>query len=85
MIQMQREEAFKKIVTILVDQLGKDANIINENTSFVLDLEADSLDLLQLVTAIEDVFEICIPDEDFERIQTVGQALDEVLKIVESK
>ena len=67
------EERVKKIV---VDQLGVKEEDVTANASFVDDLGADSLDTVELVMALEEEFEIEIPDEDAEKILTVGKALD---------
>jgi len=66
------EDRVKKIVC---DQMGTTADKINLETSFINDLGADSLDTVELVMEFEDEFEISIPDEDAEKIQTVGAAV----------
>ena len=66
------EERVKKIVC---DQMGTTADKITAETSFINDLGADSLDTVELVMELEDEFEISIPDEDAEKIQTVGAAI----------
>ena len=65
-----------KLVEVVVDQLDIDQEKIVEDATFIEDLGADSLDLLQLLTALEDEFELTIPDEQFESISTVGDVLD---------
>ena len=65
-----------KVIKIVSEQMGKDASEIARETSFVNDLNADSLDTVELVMEFEDQFELSIPDEDAEKIQTVGQAID---------
>ena len=65
-----------KVIEIVSEQMGKDASAITRETSFVNDLNADSLDTVELVMEFEDQFELSIPDEDAEKIQTVGQAID---------
>ncbi len=67
------EERVKKIVC---DQMGTTADKISGETSFINDLGADSLDTVELVMEFEDEFEISIPDEDAEKIQTVGNAVE---------
>ena len=67
------EERVKKIVC---DQMGTTPDKISRDTSFINDLGADSLDTVELVMEFEDEFEISIPDEDAEKIQTVGNAID---------
>ncbi len=73
---MERNEILEKMVEVVVDQLGVEAEAVNEDASFVDDLGADSLDLLQLMTALEDEFSITIPDEEFENISTVSDVID---------
>ena len=66
----------EKVKQIIVDQLGVDINEVTEAASFVDDLGADSLDTVELVMAFEEEFDVEIPDEDAEKLQTVGQALE---------
>ena len=65
-----------KVKQIIVDQLGVDANEVTAEASFVEDLGADSLDTVELVMAFEEEFDIEIPDEEAEKLQTVGQAME---------
>ncbi len=67
------EDRVKKIVC---DQMGTTPDKVNRDTSFINDLGADSLDTVELVMEFEDEFEISIPDEDAEKIQTVGNAVE---------
>lgn len=69
------EERVKKIIA---EQLGVEEDEVTPEASFVEDLGADSLDTVELVMALEEEFEIEIPDEDAEKILTVGKALDYV-------
>lgn len=71
---MEREEIIQKIKDVIVDQIAADEDSLSEGTSFTEDLEADSLDMLQIVTAIEDVFEIEVDDSAFSEINTIGDA-----------
>ena len=73
---MERAAALEKMKDVISDQLGVASEKISETSSFTEDLEADSLDLLQLITAFEDEFGVSIPDEDFEKIDTIADALD---------
>ena len=68
-------ESMDKIKKIIVDQLGVDESKITENSSFVDDLGADSLDIVELIMAFEEEFDIEIPDEDAEKMKTVGDAI----------
>jgi acyl carrier protein len=65
----------EKVKSIIVEQLGVDANEVTPEASFVDDLGADSLDTVELVMALEEHFDIQIPDEDAEKIVTVGDAI----------
>ncbi len=65
-----------KVKQIIVEQLGVDENQVDNNASFVDDLGADSLDIVELVMAFEEAFDLEIPDEDAEKIHTVKDAVD---------
>ena len=65
-----------KFKEIIVDRLGADPNEITDDASFIDDLGADSLDTVELVMAFEEEFDIEIPDEDAEKLTTVGKALE---------
>ncbi|HZD60087.1 MAG TPA: acyl carrier protein [Anaerolineae bacterium] len=73
---MSNEQLFLKLRDIIVEQLGVDEEEIAAKTSFVDDLGADSLDIVELVMAMEEEFDIEIPDEDAESIATVSDAID---------
>src|SRR5579859_6668633 len=66
----------QKVKQIIVEQLGVDENQVDNTASFVDDLGADSLDIVELVMAFEEAFDIDIPDEDAEKIVTVKDAID---------
>lgn len=66
----------EKVKQIIVEQLGVEESEVTPTASFVDDLGADSLDTVELVMALEEAFELTIPDEDAEKIQTVKQAID---------
>ncbi len=66
---------FEKVQAIIVEQLGVEENEVTESASFVDDLGADSLDLVELVMAFEETFDTSIPDDEAEKIKTVGDAV----------
>ena len=66
----------EKVKEIIVDQLGVDENQVKPEASFIDDLGADSLDTVELVMALEEEFDIEIPDEDAEKIASVQNAVD---------
>lgn len=75
----------EKVIEIISEQMGVDKAEITRETSFINDLNADSLDTVELVMEFEDEFDMSIPDEEAEKIQTVGAAVDYVAKAVHSK
>ena len=74
-----------KVIEIVSEQMGVDKSEITRETSFINDLNADSLDTVELVMEFEDEFDMSIPDEEAEKIQTVGAAVDYVAKVVLEK
>lgn len=80
MVAISPEEVKEKVVKIVSEQMGVEKGEINMETSFVNDLNADSLDTVELVMEFEDEFELSIPDEEAEKIQTVGHAVDYIVK-----
>ena len=76
---MEREELLKKVKAIIADKLSISEEQVTEEASFIDDLGADSLDTVELVMALEDEFGMDIPDEDAEKLTTVGKAMDYVL------
>ncbi len=77
-------EVEAKVKKIVADQMGVSEAEITRETSFVNDLNADSLDTVELVMEFEDAFEMSIPDEEAEKIQTIGMAVDYIMKHLDS-
>lgn len=73
---MEREELLKKIKAIVADKLSISEDQVTEEASFIDDLGADSLDTVELVMALEDEFNMDIPDEEAEKLTTIGKAMD---------
>jgi acyl carrier protein len=73
--------SFEKIKSIIVEQLSVEGQAITMDTSLMKDLEADSLDAVEIMMAIEDEFDIEIPDEDAEKFQTIG----DIVRYVDDK
>jgi len=73
-----------KVKKIVAEQMGVPESEISRDTSFVNDLNADSLDTVELVMEFEDEFEMSIPDEEAEKIQTVGMAIDHIHKYLQT-
>ncbi|UCC39408.1 MAG: acyl carrier protein [Candidatus Aminicenantes bacterium] len=82
---MEREELLKKVKAIVADKLSISEDQVTEEASFIDDLGADSLDTVELVMALEDEFGMDIPDEDAEKLTTVGKAMDYVLAHLSNK
>ena len=74
-----------KVIEIISEQMGADKAEITRETSFINDLNADSLDTVELVMEFEDEFDMSIPDEEAEKIQTVGAAITYIVNIVQTK
>ena len=75
---MQMEEVLAKLKDIVTDRLNVEEEQIKPEASFVEDLGADSLDIVELIMGIEEEFDIEIPDEDAEKLTTVGEAMNYV-------
>ena len=73
---MEEEEVFEKVKNIIVEQLGTAESAVTMEASFIDDLGADSLDIVELVMAIEEEFDIEIPDADAEKVVTVGDVVE---------
>lgn len=76
---MDRAEVESKLSKLLTEELGLDADKITPDARFEEDLEVDSLGVVEMLMALEDEFEVKIPDEEAEEISTVGEAIDVVM------
>ncbi len=82
---MERSEALAAMSEIAVEILDASPDTITEDARFKEDLDADSLDLVELIMGLEERFDISVPEEDLEGVVTVGQAVDLVLNKVSTK
>ncbi len=73
---MSSEEVFEKVKNIIVEQLGATESSVTMEASFIDDLGADSLDIVELIMALEEEFDIEIPDADAEKVVTVGDVVE---------
>ena len=73
---MSSEEVFEKVKETIIEQLGVADTAVTTEASFIDDLGADSLDIVELIMALEEEFDIEIPDTDAEKIVTVGDVVD---------
>lgn len=80
---MTQEEIFEKVKEIIVEQLGVTETSVTTEASFIDDLGADSLDIVELIMALEEEFDTEIPDEDAEKVVTVGDVVDYIKDHVE--
>ena len=83
--KIDAQEIENKVIEIISKQMDVDKSEITRETSFINDLNADSLDTVELVMEFEDEFDMSIPDEEAEKIQTVGAAIDYIIKAMQSK
>ena len=74
-----------RVIEIISEQMGAEKSEITRETSFINDLNADSLDTVELVMEFEDEFDMSIPDEEAEKIQTVGAAVDYIINAAQAK
>jgi len=79
---MNKDELFAKIKSIVADKLSISEDQITEEAAFIDDLGADSLDTVELVMALEDEFDLDIPDDEAEKLTTVSKAIEYVLNNV---
>jgi acyl carrier protein len=77
---MSEKSISEKVKDIIVEQLGVNPEQVTETASFIEDLGADSLDTVELVMAFEEEFGVEVPDEDAEKLQTVGNVVDYIEK-----
>ncbi|MFH2108477.1 MAG: acyl carrier protein [Chrysiogenia bacterium] len=77
---MKKEEILTKVKAVVAEKLNVGEDQVTEEAKFVEDLGADSLDQVELIMALEDEFELKIPEEEAEKLSTVGSAVDYVLK-----
>jgi len=83
--KVDADEIERKVIEIINEQMGVDKSEITRETSFINDLNADSLDTVELVMEFEDEFNTSIPDEEAEKIQTVGAAIDYIVSVSQSQ
>ena len=84
-MSVDANEIETKVIEIVSEQMGVDKSEVTRDTSFINDLNADSLDTVELVMEFEDEFDMSIPDEEAEKIQTVGAAIDYIADIAKDK
>ena len=77
------DEIFEKIKTITAEQLDIEPDSVTLDAAFIEDLEADSLDVVELIMEMEEEYDIEIPDEDAEKISTVGDAVEYIKSRIE--
>ena len=82
---MSSEEIFDKVKEIIVEQLGVAENTVTMEASFIDDLGADSLDIVELIMALEEEFDLEIPDGDAEKIVSVSDVVDYIKENVQKK
>jgi len=80
-----RDEIEKRVVEMIAQQLGVNREEIRRETNFLTDLNADSLDIVEIIMELEEEFQIKIPDAEQEKIQTVGQAVELIEKLLKEK
>ena len=81
---MSSEEVFEKVKETIIEQLGVADTAVTTEASFIDDLGADSLDIVELIMALEEEFDIEIPNEEAEKIVTVGDAVEQIKNALNS-
>lgn len=79
------DDVFGKVKSLIVDRLGVEAETVVAGATFLDDLGADSLDVVELIMAIEEEFDVEVPDEDAEKISSVGEAVAYIQKKLDEK
>jgi acyl carrier protein len=82
---MERDEALTALREVAVEVLSVEPDVVTDEARFKEDLDADSLDLVELVMGLEERFDISVPEEDLENVATVGNAVDLVMAKVAAK
>ena len=77
---MERNECFNKVTAIVAEHLHQDVAALSDNTSFIDDLSADSLEIVELIMAFESEFDHEIPEDEVEAIKTIGDVVDVIVK-----
>ena len=77
---MEREEILEKLKNLISEGLGVDTELVKEEATFVDDLSADSLDIVELIMSVEEEFDMEVPDADAEKIVTVGDIIDYIIE-----
>ncbi len=77
---MEREEILEKLKNLISEGLGVDKELVKEEATFVDDLSADSLDIVELIMSVEEEFDMEVPDADAEKIVTVGDIIDYIIE-----
>ena len=77
---MERNECLNKVVGIVAEHLHQDVASLSDNTSFIDDLSADSLEIVELIMAFESEFDLEIPEDEVEAIKTIGDVVDVIVK-----
>jgi acyl carrier protein len=75
----------ERVIEIVCENLAVNKEQVNRNTSFIDDIGADSLDIVELIMELEEEFEITIPDDQAEKIKTVGEAIDYIQREIDKK